>query len=200
MGGPGCLNTFTGESPYVNELRSINLIDHHILGDAEISLVKLLQGEINYPGIDDVVWTQLTSDQLSAMQMPNYDDYNFDLYSTKELGIVGSRGCVRQCTFCDFIANWTKFQWRTADSIFNEMKTQSTRYKINNFRFQDALVNGNVKEFNKLMQLLADYNEQNPENKLEWNGYYIFREPTASSDRDWELIKKSGATALIVGI
>ena len=61
------------------------LFRSHKLGDAEISLVKLLQGEINYPGIDDVAWTQLTSEQLSAMQMPNYDDYNFDLYSTKDV-------------------------------------------------------------------------------------------------------------------
>jgi radical SAM superfamily enzyme YgiQ (UPF0313 family) len=147
-----------------------------------------------------VTWKELTGDELDSLPSPNYDDYNFDLYSTKSLGIIGSRGCVRQCTFCDYIANWEKFQWRTAESIFDEMLMQSTRYNVTHFKFQDSLTNGNMKEFNKLMKLMADYNDKNPNNKFSWVGYYIFRDKTSTSESEWDVIKRSGAQVLHVGI
>lgn len=200
IGGPGCLHTFTGESKYVNQMREWSLIDYHIRGDAEISFKKLLSNELPYEGVDTLSWKELTQNELLDLPIPNYNDYNFDLYETKAVGIIGSRGCVRQCTFCDYIANWKKFQWRTAEHIFNEMLIQSQKYNINFFKFQDSLTNGNLKEFNKLMCLMANYNENNPNNKMSWVGYYIFRDKTNNSEKEWEIIKQSGAKVLIVGI
>lgn len=200
VGGPGCLNTFTGASPYIDELLKQGLIDYHIRGDGEISLVKLLNGAVDYPGINSLDWKELSKEELSNLPIPNYDDYTFDLYETPALPIVGSRGCVRQCTFCDYIANWPNFNYRLADDIFAEMLIQNQKYGINFFRFQDSLTNGNMKEFNRLMELMAKHNKQNPDNSFRWAGYFIFRDPTPSSDREWEMIYQSGAQSLIVGI
>ena len=199
VGGAGCLPNFTGPSEYVNKLFKQKLIDYHIRGDAELSLVELLKGNTSYTGINDITWTELTSDDMANMPYPDYDNYNLDYYEEHILSLIGSRGCVRNCTFCDYIANWPKFQWRTAESIFNEMLHQSQKYDVTEFKFQDSLTNGNLKEFKKLTAMLAEYNES-ATNKISWSGYYIFRNSTPSLETEWEIIKKSGAKILVVGI
>jgi radical SAM superfamily enzyme YgiQ (UPF0313 family) len=200
IGGPGCLPTLTGSSKYVNHLLSLELIDYHVRGDAEHSLYQLLTGNDEYSGINTDAWQELTNQDLATLPMPDYSNYNFDYYNIKAVPIIGSRGCVRQCTFCDYIVNWKKFQWRTADHIFNEMVHQSQRYGVTAFKFQDSLTNGNVKEFNRLMELISNYNNTHSEKKLIWGGFYIFRERTASSEKEWEMLVKSGAVHLMVGI
>ena len=200
IGGPGCMPTLTGSSKYAKHLLSIGLVDYHIRGDAEHSLYQLLTGNDEYEGINDSTWKELTNQELAVLPMPDYSNYNFDYYEIKALPIIGSRGCVRQCTFCDYITNWKKFQWRTADHIFDEMMLQSKKYGITAFKFQDSLTNGNVKEFNRLSELLATHNEAHPNNQFIWGGYYIFRERHSQSEKEWEMLAKSGAKRLVVGI
>jgi hypothetical protein len=200
VGGPGCLPNFTGPAPWVDKVISSGLVDYHIRGDGENSLYELLIGNTDYNGINDTDWKELSMDDLAVIPPPNYDDYVFESYQKKVLPLVGSRGCVRQCTFCDYIANWKKFQWRTADHIFEEMLLQNQRYHLRSFKFQDSLTNGNLKEFNRLIQLLADYNDENPDNSFNWGGYYIFREWGSNSEEEWSRVARSGANVLVVGI
>jgi hypothetical protein len=199
VGGAGCLNTFTGPSEYIDELLATGLVDYHVRGDGEHSLYELLIGNNKFPGINSLTWQEMSNDELAKIPMPDYTDYDFTVYEKKVLPLLGSRGCVRQCTFCDYIANWKKFQWRTADDIFNEMLTQYQQYGLTNFKFQDSLTNGNQKEFRRLCDLLAEHNNTSSV-KFKWSGYYIFREWSNTSLRDWELIHQSGAENLMVGI
>ncbi len=199
IGGAGCLDTFTGPSTFAQNLINANIVDYHVRGDGEHSLYELLLGNNHFPGINSLEWKELTNDDLSTIPIPDYVDYNFNAYEKKVLPLIGSRGCVRKCTFCDYIANWKKFQWRTAEHIFEEMIYQYKKYGIKTFKFQDSLTNGNQKEFRRLCELLANYNIQT-DIKFKWSGYYIFREYTPTSDQDWKLIYESGAENLVVGI
>jgi len=200
IGGAGCIQNFTGPAVFVDTLRSQGLVDFHIRGDGENSFFELLTGNENFSGINTDTWKELSADEINRLPLPNYQDYNFAVYDKQALPLLGSRGCVRKCTFCDIIANWKKFQWRTADDIFAEMVYQNQQYNIRYFKFQDSLTNGNMKEFVRLTQMLSDYNLQNPDNKFRWSGYYIFRDVTPSSDREWKLVYESGAENLSVGI
>lgn len=200
IGGAGCLKTFTGPSDYAQDLIRQGIVDYHVRGDAENSLYELLKGNSEYAGINSLEWQELSKEELAKLPMPDYRFYEFERYEQQALPLVGSRGCVRQCKFCDYIANWKKFQWRNADDIFNEMITQNQKYHIRKFKFQDSLTNGNMVEFLKLTELLAEHNQNNPDNSFTWSGYFIFREPGAKSDYEWEMIAKSGADVLVVGI
>jgi len=200
IGGAGCLEQFTGPGIFADFLLERKFVDYHIRGDGENALYELLIGNTDYIGINSIVWKEIDRDELINLPYPNYKDYDFSQYNKKVLGIHGSRGCVRACTFCDYIANWTKFQWRDAENIFTEMLTQYQIYGIRYFKFHDTLTNGNLKEFNKLINLLAEYNTANPDKSLNWSGYYIFREQSANDDEMWDTIKKSGAQVLNVGI
>lgn len=200
FGGPGCLKAFVGDSDYTKDLIKAGIIDYHIRGDGEAALYELLTGNDSFAGINSDTWQELTREELSRLPTPNYDDYDFGQYEKQALPIIGSRGCVRQCTFCDYIANWTKFQWRTADDIFEEMLHQHQRYGLRYFKFQDSLTNGNMREFTRLTELLSEYNLSNPDKSFRWSGFYIFRDITPTSDRVWELVANSGADTLVVGV
>ena len=200
IGGAGCLTTFTGPSEFAKQLISDGWIDHHIRGDGEHSLYQYLKGKKDYIGINSQTWQELTMEEMRRVPMPDYSQYCITEYPKKVLPITGSRGCVRKCTFCDYIANWKKFNWREADHIFQEMLRQYKIWGIRYFKFQDSLTNGNMKEFVKLTELLGEYNLSNPEDSFKWSGYYIFRNHTSASEREWQLVADSGADNLVVGI
>lgn len=199
IGGVGCLVNFTGPSDFADNLLEAGLVDYHVRGDGEHTLYELLTGNDKFPGINSNTWQQLTNEDLSHIPTPDYSDYDFSFYELQTLPIIGSRGCVRQCTFCDVIINWKKFQWRTAQDIFEEIQEQYKKYNIRSFKFQDSLTNGNLKEFRELCKLLAEFNKTLSQ-KIRWSGYYIFREFTEKSEEDWQLLYDSGAEILVVGI
>lgn len=199
IGGPGCLPTLVGSDAWVKRMLALGIVDYHIRGDAEIALKELLNGNLDYPGINSNSWQEMTREELEQLPFADYTDYNLELYPSSAIPLIGSRGCVRQCTFCDYIVNWKKFQWRSAENIFAEMMYQKQRYGTTKFKFQDSLVNGHPKEFANLMELIANYNLHNQE-KIEWAGFFIFRERTPRSEQEWETIALGGARLLSVGI
>lgn len=136
--------------------------------------------------------------------VPDYDDYDLGSYVWNEersLPITGSKGCVRSCTFCDIPGKFGRFSFRDGATIANEMITLSERYDVKMFAFTDSLVNGSLKMFREWMQHLADYNEHRaPSEKIRWVGQYICR-PQRHTPRDiYDLMQRSGAANLIIGV
>ena len=200
IGGTGCFENTVGHANYAEELLSNGLIDFYIRGDAERSFREFLNGNYSYPGINSSNWVELSKEELNSFTYPNYDDYNFDLYELKAIPIIGSRGCVRRCKFCDIIEYWKKFNYRSGENIFAEMLSQNTKYKIRNFKFQDSLINGNLKEYKVLTKLLANHNETNPDNSFTWSSYFILRPKASFGEEWWEITARSGAQWLNLGI
>ena len=198
IGGSGVFDNVLGDHSYVNSLKDMNLIDHYIIGDAENSFYDFLINKETV-GLDGSDWKELDNADLETLPVPNYDDYDFSLYELPAIPILGSRGCVRRCTFCNDIVHWKKFSYRGGEHIFNEMVTQYERYGINEFVFNDALINGNMREFKILLTLLAKYNDIHEE-KLSWDSQFIFRPKNQFGEDDWALLKRSNPSGLQVGI
>jgi len=200
IGGTGAFENLRGISLYSDELKDSGLIDHYIRGDGERAFAEFLAGNYSYPGIDGSDWQVLTNEELDSFPYPNYDDYNFDLYTSKTITMLASRGCVRQCKFCDVIEYWDKFTWRTGQGVYEEMLYQNKKYGIQHFKFQDSLINGNMKEFKVLIRLLAEHNDQNPDNRFTWSSQFIFRPVKQFNEELWELTARSGADILLIGV
>jgi hypothetical protein len=122
------------------------------------------------------------------------------LYPNKTIGITGSRGCVRQCKFCDYIATWKNYTWRTADNIFEEMLYQKQQYGVSHFQFSDSLINGNMKEYRRLATLLAEHNSKNPNDLFWWSSFFILRSYEQFNESLWQLTAQSGCKSIAVGI
>lgn len=200
IGGAGIFNTLESTQNIAETLLQQNQIDFYIKGDGDVSLPDLIlqhDHAVKVSGVNSTEWQQVPD--LNRLPFPDYSDYNMDLYENKSIGIVGSRGCVRRCTFCDIHEHWKKYQWRTAEDIFEELIWHYKKTKLTRFKFQDSLINGNQIEFRKLMKLLAKHNEEHPDEQLKWSSFFIFRPQTQMPEQDWIDISKS-ASNLTVGI
>lgn len=200
IGGSGIFDNVLGDHSYVNNLLEMNLVDYYIVGDAEKSFYNFLVNSQDKSGINNVNWKELSNTDLDQLPFPDYSDYEFFKYETPAIPIIGSRGCVRSCDFCNDIVHWKKFSFRSGKNIFDEMLHQKDRYGLNNFVFSDALINGNMKEFKILIELLAEYNTINPKNRLSWDSQFIFRPKNQFPEELWKTLSLSNPSILRVGI
>jgi radical SAM superfamily enzyme YgiQ (UPF0313 family) len=199
IGGPGAFISLKSLDNYAHTMLRQGLIDYYVSGDGENSLPSLIQGDSDYPGVNSLSWQQL--DNLDDIPFPDFGDYPWHLYDMKKISVIGSRGCVRKCTFCDIHEHWTRYQWRRGTNIFEEIRHQKERYGIKIFFFADSLVNGNQKEYRELVQRLSEYNSDKcEEDRIRWIGMFIIRPQNQMKEQDWELTAQSGAMLLHVGV
>lgn len=197
IGGTGIKNFVAdNDDKFYTQVKELGLIDDYIFGDGEESFLAYVNGLKDYPGINTTSWEPIQN--LNTVPYPDYSDYNFDLYSNKVIPINDSRGCIKDCEFCDIIEHWKKFQFRTAENVFDEMLFQIKKHDNYNFTLRNSLSNGNMKEFKKLLDLISDFNLNQPrEKQISWGGYFIIREPKFHSEELWVKLKQSNARLLL---
>lgn len=193
IGGPGIESGDIGMAM----LRE-NQVDFCVYGEAELAVPRLLDGESDIAGVNGRPPQQIAD--IENLPLPNYGYFDFSKYDwlleSPDVFIYGSRGCVRRCTFCDVAKYWPKFRWRTGRSIANEMISNYEKFGIKNYFFADSLVNGNLKEFRSMCEILANYQED----LFRWGSYAIVRPKSAHGTEMFDLIKASGGRFWSIGI
>lgn len=175
------------------------LCHYYIQGEGEVALKELINGNTTYAGINGRDPIQLTN--LDNLPLPNYAYYNLEDYDYageggKNLSIYGSRGCVRNCSFCNVPVYWPKFRWRTGEHIAEELIKHYENYGVTNFYFTDSLVNGNLKEYKKLHETLAKKNLP----KFHIAGYAIIRPKHQHSAEFFDMLAHNGTHFWSVGV
>jgi anaerobic magnesium-protoporphyrin IX monomethyl ester cyclase len=169
------------------------LVDHIIYGEGEQSIVDVLAGH---------ALTSLPVD-MNDVPVPNFDDYQLDKYIWHTVPVVtvtSSKGCVRSCTFCNVPRKFGSFRRKTGKNVAQELIELSQRYDITKFEFTDSLVNGSQRDFYEWIEIIADYNDQQPvDKKISWYGQYICRPQSQIPSGIYNKIKRSGAVNLIIG-
>ena len=195
IGGPGLETLENSLFKFPDRLKKLGLIDDYITGDGETSLVEYVRGNSNYPGINTTSWQP--NAEFDKLPIPDFSDYRFFKYDYVLMPIVDSRGCVQSCEFCDVIAFWNKFQYRSAKNLFHQMMQHIEKYRVYRFQFASSICNGNMKEFKKLIQLIADYNDQvNTGEHIHWAGSFIVRPAIHHKEELFEMIKRSNGFLL----
>lgn len=198
IGGPGIRTEIENVLHFADAVIKQQYVDDFIVGDGEYSLIEYLKGNKQYPGINSPFWKQNVD--INQLPDPNYDDYSFFWYDEPSIPVIDSRGCVRSCEFCDVIEIWKDYQYTTADKTFEQMIRQYKKYNINHFDFRSSISNGNLREFKKLMHLMADYNKDKfRSEQLSWEGSFIVRPSTQHNEALWEDMSKTNAT-LFLGV
>ena len=196
LGGQGLSDGgILGMQGYATDMLDQNLADFYIKSEGEQSLVELLKGNFSYNGVNSDTFSQI--ENLDQLPIPDYSDYEFDLYEKKMFPITGSRGCVRACSFCDIHDHW-KYRYRSGQSIADEMITLSDRYGISSFGFTDSLVNGNLKEFKNFCSIIAEENKKG--RNISWTGQYIVRPSIQVDQNYWKNLADSGGHGLAIGV
>ena len=194
-----------GNGSFGQELLDAGLIDAYVVGEGEHALVSLLQGNTDYPGIftKDGGRTAEQILDLDALGFADYTDYNLTqytgFYNEPVVQVTGSRGCVRNCTFCDIADMWPKFKFRSGDNIAEEIINTYEQHGIRNFYFTDSLINGSMKAYMKMCETLANYNATHNAG-LRWGGQYIVRTAKECPSDYFSLTAASGAFNLAMGV
>lgn len=195
IGGPGLQTLEHSLFKFPDRIQRLGLIDDYITGDAETSLVEYVKGNRSYPGINS--WSWVPNAEFDKLPMPDYSDYRFFRYRYPLLPIIDSRGCVQACEFCDVIEFWEKFQYLTADNIFSQMMRHIENYGVYRFQFSSSICNGNLKEFRKLVKLIATHNHKNSlSEQIHWVGSFIVRPASNHKEEMWQNIAESNGYLL----
>ena len=187
VGGDSVRDITKAFQPNVGEyLLKNNLADHYILGEAENAIIHLLQGDFDYLGIDG---NPPEAVDVKSIPIPDYSDLDMDFYYSAS--IIGSRGCINHCKFCDTSFYSKIFRQRKAEDIFEEMKIISKRYGKRIFVFADNLMNGSIKEFRKLSSLLKG-------KSISWSGQMVCT--SKLTEEDFRNAGAAGLTSIAFGI
>ena len=177
------------------------LADYCIYGEGEVAFVELLKGNDSYPGINNHNEKQLLD--LDILPMPAYHKINPADYfyaTAPEVLVTGSRGCVRDCSFCNVGHYWSKYVYksgkRMAKEIFNIWKTTG----VNKFDFSDSLINGSIKSFREFNKELISYRNQFPDFNPLYKGQFICRPQGQLKEKDYQEMALAGAETIVVGI
>jgi hypothetical protein len=190
------LNAIQKSNKFGILLKELGIADHAVLGDGEDAILKILSGE-------EFATSQIFHEEISKYPIPDYTDYDFNSYHFVDgetiWPIIGSRGCVRNCDFCDVRKTFGKYQYRSGTDIAEEMLYLNKTIGAKKFGFTDSLVNGGFKPFIEFMEIIAEHNDNNPDNKINWKGDYICRPSDQVPKKVYDLLKRSGACNLIIG-
>lgn len=211
LGGPGV------GSPYAvrNTAQSFgrwmvdqDLLDYYVLGEGDVAFDLFLQGHRTVPGLNsrDVLenW-QPQIENLDQMPRISYKKVDFSLYQgpmgQASITINGSRGCVRRCTFCDVGSIWKKFQYRSGDSLAQEIVQHWVDTGVKEYWFTDSLINGSLKQFNQLLEKLDQARQQHSGLRdLSYSGMFIIRPRSSHSERMYQLMGRTGCRHIAVGV
>lgn len=213
VGGPGCatepssalksVQSLTGIekiTPYGKFLHKRKLTDHVILGDGEQALITLLSN-----GAVKKKTNHIVDYKNIVLPYANFDDYELSKYPGQlnkgypQLPIFGSKGCVRNCDFCDVNGIQGKFRFRTGKNIVSEILYLADRYDIRDFNFTDSLVNGSLSSFMEWISELAEYNKANPKKRITWNGSWICRPIGQMPQKYYAIMAESGCESVSTG-
>lgn len=204
IGGLGVndrVSAITGSKIFGEYSLDNQLVDYCIYGEGDISFVKLLQGKINYPGINQTNSKQILD--LDSIPAPSYKQINprdYFFSNEPELLVTGSRGCIRDCTFCDVGHYWKKYVYKSGDVMARELFDIWKTTGVQKFDFSDSLINGSIKTFRQMNQTLIELKSQNPEFSPIYKGQFICRPAGQLKERDYIEMVQAGAETLVVGI
>lgn len=203
LGGSGISDAMNESPVFATEMIDTGLADSMIVGDGEVQWINFLLDHFdlqNPASLDYTLNTPYSSD-FSDYEIHEYEKWKSEAINgfnyKVAIPVTGSRGCVRQCTFCEIHKHW-KFDQRSADHILTEIKNLVDIVEDPHIHFTDSLVNGNLTEFTKIITGLAELNESGK--SFSWGGQFIIRSQQQFPEKFWKILGNSNAQSLEIGI
>lgn len=191
-------------------LLNLNLVDFYAIGDGELIWPEFLKdptssilGINNSSNIYESRSLQI--DDLNNIPFQSYRKINLSAYKANELRsvitVTGSKGCVRNCSFCDVASIWPKFKFRSGGNIVNEIKKHFYETGVVEYKFTDSLINGSLKTFRDMNQELIKLKNTEPEaGDIRYTGQFIIRDKRTHPEEMYLEMSLAGARNLAIGV
>lgn len=144
----------------------VRIVDIVALGEGEEILMDILERKEGKSSLEGCLGTVAREngriinnglrpliENLDSITFPEFKDFPNKYKFKNRLPILGSRGCVHRCVFCDDTLMWRRFRFRSAQNVVKEMKLRK-REGVEFLEFNDLLINGNLKQLSELSDLL----------------------------------------------
>tara|TARA_Y100000294_G_scaffold140330_1_gene134042 strand:+ start:512 stop:1900 length:1389 start_codon:yes stop_codon:yes gene_type:complete len=168
---PGKIILFGGHRVFYEEEPDnqvpLDACDAIVKGEGEITLIEILKNGLNgNPGTyvpNGNKWAfngdrKLQKD-LDLFPWPKYEDIDWDIYPARNIAIMGSRGCIYKCAFCNDVERaGYKFRKRSAESIAEEMTYHKEKNRVKYIAFNDPIINADFRHLGKLCDLMLQNN------------------------------------------
>ncbi len=146
MGGGVFADDLALESDNLHTLvREYDFIDHIVLGEGELLLLKLLEGELAHKRVISLADLRGTTLEMKDVPVPDFSDTNPGDYY--HLSIEGARSCPFQCSFCSETIQWGEYRKKPTDLFTEQVCELARRYNNNSFFMGDSLMNPYINPF-----------------------------------------------------
>lgn len=180
----------------------LDACDAIIKGEGELTLVDIIKKGLSNnpgtftPGKDSWIFNgnRELIHNLDMFPWPKYEDVDWQNFPSRELAIMGSRGCIYRCSFCnDIVRAEFKYRKRSAEHIAEEMLYHKKKNNIGFTMFNDPVLNGHYTNLDRLCEILIKNNFNRP-----WAGNMAVRKnmPEALLHK----VRRSGLKTVIIGI
>jgi len=155
MGGGVFADDLALESDNLDTLvREYDFVDHIILGEGELLLLKLLEGELAHKRVISLADLSGKTLEMKDVPIPDFSDTNTENYY--DLSIEGARSCPFQCSFCSETIQWGEYRKKPMNVFAEQVVELARRYNNNGFFMGDSLMNPYINPFaNKLLEMNA---------------------------------------------
>lgn len=190
----------TGNKTFGEYALHHGMTDFYISGEGELSFVQLLKGNFNFPGINGMPAQQIMD--LDQLPSPNYTKIDANEYFSVRpaISLIGSKGCVRSCSFCDVPYYWKNYVFRSGEKIADDMYSIWLQTGADRFDFSDSLINGSIKNFRAMNRRLIELKTTNSKFRPSYTGQFICRPIGQMKFEDYVDAKNAGIETLVVGI
>lgn len=144
-----------------------NCIDFVVPGEGEEVLQELLSVISNSQDVSGVIGIIYKKNNqvldtgirpliknLDDLPYPSFREYPLDYYKSFIIPILGSRGCIYNCSFCSEKKFWETYRYRTGAHIFGELRQHYDTLGCRYFYIVDSLINGNMQELEILCDMI----------------------------------------------
>jgi radical SAM superfamily enzyme YgiQ (UPF0313 family) len=126
-------------------IREYDFVDHIILGEGELLLLKLLEGEFADKRVISIADLNGTTLSMKDVPLPDFTDLDIDNYF--HLTIEGARSCPFQCSFCSETIQWGDYRKKPVETFAQQVIALSQRHDNNSFFMGDSLMNPYIIQF-----------------------------------------------------
>jgi radical SAM superfamily enzyme YgiQ (UPF0313 family) len=199
VGGWACQNG------HMRGLFPKGLVDVFVVGEGEETLADVLQsfdgcmeksqvrGAIFDKEPDYIYRQREPIIDLDSIPWPTFAGLDLTMYKNRGLPLFTSRGCIGNCSFCNDHSSSKPYRFRSAQSIFDEIKYHVINNHAVDFSFKDLLCNGNIEQLGRLCDLII-----NSGLDIKWDSQAVAREEMTYDFL--RKLKKAGCNTLIYGV
>ena len=211
-GGPGIQFKDSKNITNGKKLLEQGLLDFYVLGEGDEILPRFLNGERDMLGLNCAEdpfesWVPQINDLDQFYITPSYKKIDLDVYHNLEnkdkavISVSTSRGCVRDCSFCDVAKSWPKYRFRSGKKVADEILAIHLDSGTVNFTIVDSLINGSLKSFREFNREMIRLKQEYPSLAgFSYNGMFIVRDERSHDDSFFQEMAAAGCESLALGI